>query len=76
MQPRLKVKGINSSLCLCLTSSQSKTKVEQNNEYRIGSVKVHLHRVLHVLFIRNHFESKLVLDSLKFKKLLKLQGKS
>ena len=27
-------------------------------------------------FIRNHFVSNLVLDSLKFKKLLELQGKS
>ena len=33
-------------------------------------------RVIHVLFIRNHFISNLVLGSLIFKKLLDLQGNS
>jgi len=32
--------------------------------------------VVHFFFIRNHFISNQVLDSLKFNKLLELQGKS
>ena len=36
---------------------------------------LHTNEDPHIFFIRNHFMSNLVLDNLKFKKLLELQGK-
>ena len=38
------MKGIHSNLCLCPTSSQSKTKAGQNNKYCIHSAKVNLQK--------------------------------
>ena len=42
----------------------------------VGSLQKASFHFMHEFFIRNHFILSLVLDSLKFKKLLELQGKS
>ena len=53
---------------------EKENKVEQNSKYYIDSENVNLHAVHSILFIRNQFISNLILESLKFKKLL--EGKS
>ena len=46
--------------------------ISYQKQSEIASIRV----TVHVSFIRYHFISNLVLDSLKLKKLLELQGKS